>query len=439
MMVGIETERSSQLGIVKPMRHSVIRRSLYTGAFFVAGHAFYYLLVIAANARLDPTGFGRFYLGWAILNVLAAPGGVLALSLSGHFADAYRLRGSAGSVAALRRAATALLPWALALVFAAEAILMLAGKTLGADSFVMIALLPLTALASVTVEILRAMFQGMLRFVLYGASWLFWCLGQFALGAAGLLIFGTAWAAFLGMLTANGITLAVLLVAVRRMRGARAHPSGQDGLTANVVAQSFRHLLPMCAALGGFVVLNNADVLVAYLKLSAAELGVYSASAVLPKAIVTATQAVSLVILPVATHIRAESVSIRPALAKAIGLTFALAALGALALWLVLGEACGGGFGIKFCDPALLLWLAGAAIAVSVARTAIIADVLGGRRWRPQLPVAAAALFAAAAWLGATGGMRLAVYYAIMCWLLLGIFALAKLAERWTPPRVLQS
>src|SRR6202023_3219250 len=103
-------------------------------------------------------------------------------------------------------------------------------------------------------------------------------------------------------------------------------PPPTDGDTA-AVAQSLKHVLPFCTALGGFVLLSNADVLVAYLKLTGAQLGAYSASAVLPKAIVTATQAVSLVILPVATHIRGESANMRPALVKAIGLTFALAML----------------------------------------------------------------------------------------------------------------
>jgi O-antigen/teichoic acid export membrane protein len=428
-----ETGRRPWLGKPQPMRHSVIRRSLYTGAFFVAGHAFYYLLVISANATLDPTAFGRFYLGWAILNVLVAPGGVLALSLSGHFADAFRLRGAGGAVSALRRAAATMLPWALALVVAAEAALMLGGKALGADALLMTVLLPLTALASVMVDTVRAVFQGMLRFVWFGASWLLWCLAQLVLGAAGLALFGAAWAVFAGMLAASCLTLVALLVAVWRVPAADTPaPTDRDAAPA---AQSLKHVLPFCTALGGFVLLSNADVLIAYLKLSGAQLGAYSASAVLPKAVVTATQAVSLVILPVATHIRGESASMRPALVKALGLTFALAVLGALALWAVLGEACGGRFGIKFCDGSILLWLAAAAIAVSVARTAVIADVLGGRRWRPHLPVAAAALFAAAAWRGGTDGTSLAATYAILSWLLLGVFGLAKLAERWWPGR----
>jgi O-antigen/teichoic acid export membrane protein len=428
-----ELARPGWSGKPQAMRYSVIRRSLYTAVFFVAGHAFYYLLVISANTKLDPAGFGRFYLGWSILNVLVAPGGVLALSLSGHFADAFRVGGASGAVAALRRAAAMLLPWMLAFVAAAEVALMLGGKALGADAFIMIVLLPLTALASVMVDTVRAVFQGMLRFVWFGASWLLWCLAQFTLGAAGLLAFGAAWAVFLGMLVANCITLGVLIAAVWRARDMDGAPPVHPNQQAEPAVQSLRYVLPFCTALGGFVLLSNADVLVAYLKLSAAELGVYSASAVLPKAIVTATQAVSLVILPVATHIRGESADMRPALAKAIGLTLALAALGALALWLVRDEACGGRFGIKFCEPGVLIVLAVAAVALSIVRTATIADFLSGRRWRPHLPIAGCALFALAAGLRGSDAAGLAVAYAVTCGLLLAALGLAKLADRRQP------
>jgi O-antigen/teichoic acid export membrane protein len=356
---------------------------------------------------------------------------VLALSLSAYFADAYRVGGTGGVTATLRRAAATLLPWAMAFVATAMVVLMLGGKALGADAFIMVLLLPLTALVSVMVDTVRAVFQGMLRFVWFGASWLLWCLGQFALGAAGLALFGAAWAVFAGMLAANCLALIVLAAAIWRLSAAAAGSQPAAQTEAEAVRQSLIHVLPFCTALGGFVLLSNADVLVAYLKLSAGELGAYSASAVLPKAIVTATQAVSLVILPVATHIRGEKADLSGALVKAIGLTLALAAFGALALWLVRGEACGGRFGIKFCDPGMMLLLAGAAVAISVARTAIIADLLGGRRWRPHLPIAAAALFAAATWFNTPDGRSLAASYTVLCWLLFGTLGLSKLAERW--------
>ena len=61
------------------MRHSIIRRSLVLTTFYISGHGFYYLLLLIANAMLDPTGFGRLYTGWAVLNVLVAPISIIAL------------------------------------------------------------------------------------------------------------------------------------------------------------------------------------------------------------------------------------------------------------------------------------------------------------------------------------------------------------------------
>jgi O-antigen/teichoic acid export membrane protein len=431
--------RQSWFGDRQPMRHSVIRRSFYIAVFFAAGHAFFYLLVVAANFRLDTVGFGRFYVGWATLNILAAPGGVLTLSLSGHFADVFRLSGAGSVVTALGRAAAKLMPWALALVAAVEVLLFLSGRAIGADSVIMIAVLPFTALTSVMVDTVRAAFQGMLRFLWFGASWLVWCIVQFIFGAAGLALVGAPWAVFAGMLTANCLALSCLLAIVWRMGTAGTQPAASPTQKPDVVVQSLRHTLPLCTALGGFVVLGNADVLVAYLKLTGAELGIYAASAILPKAIVTATQPVAQVLLPLATHIRHDSLGVGTAVFKAVGMTFGLAALGAVALWLVSGEACGGHFGIKFCNPAILLPLAVAAVALSVIRTSIIADFLCARNWRSHLTIVGFVVFAIVNLSVNLNGTGLAMSYAILCWLLLGAVALMKLIERRRAGRRLPS
>ena len=411
------------------IRHSVVRRSLYVSLFYVAGHAFYYLLIVFANSRLGPVDFGRFYLGWAILNIIAAPGAVLTLALSGHFAEVYRTYGPAKVAWALRAALTTLLPWLLAIVAAVEIVLLFSGLAFGSDAVIMIALLPLTALSSVLVDTVRAVFQGALQFVWFGASWLLWCVSQFVFGAVLLLLIGAPWAVFLGMLAANCVALVCVLVAVSRLGANAASASGGPAGQSDLAAQSLRYILPFCTALGAFVFLNYVDILVAYLKFSGVVLGTYAASAVLPKAIVTATQPVTHVILPVATHLRGQNLKTREALLKAIGLTFALAALGATALWLVSGEVCGSHYGLKFCNPAIMSLLASAAVAVAVTRTAIIADLLGGRYWRPHLPVVALLPFAAAFWLGRVSGTALAMRYSIVCWLLLCAIVALKLLD----------
>ena len=411
--------RSSSSNVRESMRHSVVRRSLYVSLFYVAGHAFYYVLILLANSRLEPADFGRFYLGWAILNIIAAPGAVLTLALSGHFAEVHRIYGPAKVFSALRAAVTTLFPWLLAVTVMSEIVLLFSGLALRSDAVIMIALLPLTALSSVLVDTVRAVFQAALQFVWFGASWLIWCISQFVFGAALLLLTGAPWAVFLGMLIANCLTLVCVLVASWRLGTDTAYAAGGRAVQSQFAAHSLRYILPFCTALGAFVFLNNFDVFVAYLKLSGVEFGAYAASAVLPKAIVTATQPVAQVILPLATHIRGQNLKTREVLLKAIGMTFALAVLGASALWLVSGEVCGSHYGIQFCDVSIMPLLASAAVAVAVTRTAILADLLSGRYWRPHLPIAALLLFAATVWFGRFSGAELAMRYSIVCWLLL--------------------
>ena len=403
------------------MRHSVIRRSSYIMIFFLVGHAFYYLLVLAANLKLDPAGFGRFYLGWVTLNILVAPGAVLTLSLTTHFAEINRTTGVDGVIAATKSIATKLLPWAIAIVLVAELLLFLSGMAVGADSTVMIGLLPLTALSSIMVDTLRAAYQGMLKFLWFGISWPLWCLAQFLFGTAGLSITGAPWAAFLGMFVANCLTLILLLWSLWWAGGHHSTQAEKPIIGATVITRSLRDMLPLCAALAVIVVLTNADVLMAYLKLSSVALGAYSASAVLPKAIVTATQPVVQVILPIATTIRDDAAKVREAMFKAVGMTFTLAACGAFALWLLSDQACGGRFGIKFCQPGVLTTLALAAIAISVIRTTAIADVLAGRKWRPYIAIAALAAFVALNAFGQVSAAELASSYSLLCWLLLTV------------------
>jgi O-antigen/teichoic acid export membrane protein len=364
-----------------------------------------------------------------MLNILFAPGAVLTLSLSGHFAETFRQNGAAGIRPTLWSVGAKLLPWALAVLVGLEVLLLFGGRLAGADSALMIAVLPLTALSSVMVDSVRAMLQGALRFVSFGASWLLWCIAQFVVGTGALLLIGEPWAVFLGMFLANCVVFVCLLAAVWRLGGVASADTDGATVQSDFPMQSLQNMVPFCLTLGAFVILSNADVLVAYFKLNGVELGMYAASAVLPKAIVTATQPVAQVILPVATSIRGDNLKIREALLKALGTTFVLAGVGAIALLLVSGEACGGRFGIKFCDSWLMLLLTSAAVAISVTRTAIVADVLGGRLWRPLLSAVALIAFATANWPGSSTGTALAASYSVICWLLLGTLVAAKLVE----------
>ena len=279
------------------MRHSIIRRSLILTTFYVAGHGFYYLLLLIANAMLDPTGFGRLYTGWAVLNVLVAPISIIALLLSSYFAETNSSKGPAFVSRMLARIAAIALPWTAATVLLLEVLFYLGGRLIGVDSLALILVLPLTAISFLGVEIVRASLQGTLRFVAYGASWFLWCAAQCAVGAGGLLLTRSPWGCFAGMLVANLLTFGGLCWAVAG--GSAAAPAAPDVAedSPKLAPYSLRRALAFCSAFVGFVLFNNADIFLAYLILSPADLGVYTASSVLPKAIVTATQPVVQIIL----------------------------------------------------------------------------------------------------------------------------------------------
>jgi O-antigen/teichoic acid export membrane protein len=411
------------------MRHSIIRRSLILTTFYISGHGFYYLLLLIANGMLDPTGFGRLYTGWAVLNVLVAPISIIALLLSSYFAQANASKGPAFVSRILARVAAIALPWAAATVLVLEVLFYLGGRLIGVDSLALILVLPMTAVSFLGVEILRASLQGTLRFVAYGASWFLWCVAQCAVGALGLLLTRSPWGCFAGMLVANLLTLGGLCWAVAcgvGASGSAATPAATED-SPNFASYSLRRALAFCSAFVGFVLFNNADIFLAYLILNPADLGIYTASSVLPKAIVTATQPVVQIILPVVISIQGEGEDTSQAVMKAIFAAFALGAAAFIVLWAGSDLACGAPHGIRFCTSPLMLLLAAAAVPLSVIRTLVTADVAHGRYRLPHLPFLALVVFAAAMMLTKVSGpaenLHLATTYLYSCWGLLAVWA----------------
>ena len=408
------------------MRHSIIRRSLVLTAFYISGHGFYYLLLLIANAMLDPTGFGRLYTGWAVLNVLVAPISIIALLLSSYFAETNASKGPAFVSKMLARITAIALPWTVATVLLLEVLFYLGGRLIGVDSLALILVLPPTAVSFLGVEIVRASLQGTLRFVAYGASWFLWCVAQCAVGAVGLLLTRSPWGCFAGMLVANLLTLSGLWWVVAD--GGSAAPATTAD-RPRLASNSLRRALAFCSAFVGVVLFNNADIFLAYLILNPADLGIYTASSVLPKAIVTATQPVVQIILPVVINIQGEGEDTSPAVMKAIFAAFALGAAAFVVLWAGSDLACGSAHGIRFCTSPLMLLLAAAAVPLSIIRTLVTADVAHGRYWLPHLPFLALAVFAAATTLtkvsGPTENLHLATTYLYSCWGLLAVWVVA--------------
>jgi O-antigen/teichoic acid export membrane protein len=424
------------------MRHSIIRRSLLLTTFYISGHGFYYLLLLIANAVLDSSGFGRLYTGWAILNVLVAPISIIALLLSGYFAEANSAKGPAVVAMLLERVATVALPWTVATVVLLEVLFYVGGRLIGVDSLALVLVLPLTAISFLGVEMVRASLQGMLRFTAFGVSWFLWCVAQCAVGAAGLVLTRAPWGCFAGMLVANLLTLGCLYWAV--VVGSPAAPSAAGPA---ITSYSLRRSLGFCSAFVGFVLFNNADIFLAYLALGPADLGIYTSSSVLPKAIVTATQPVVQIILPVVISVQGAGQDTSRAVTKAIVAALALGTMAFGVLWAGSDLACGSSHGIQFCSSPLMLLLAAAAVPLSVIRTLVTADVAHGRYWLPHLPFVAIVAFAAAIGLtrvpAPSESLHLATTYLYFCWGLLLVWAAAgvlrgRIFARDVPPSALR-
>jgi O-antigen/teichoic acid export membrane protein len=407
-------------------RHSVIRPSLVVTFFFVAGQAFFYVLVFAGNRLFDPVAFGRFYAAWAALNVFVTPGSVLAMVLMRYFAQINLASGAPGVVLGLIAVASSTAPWVVSASVICVITLNLGGALIGVDSVVLTILVPLISAAILGVEMIRAAYQGMLRFVWFGASWFGWCVAQSVLGIVGIALIGTVWAAYAGMLVASLLTIVVLMIPLRAL-ARKAPATNKQSLAPTPL--NWRAAIPFCTAFGGLVLFNNADIFIAYLTMDVTNLGAYSAAAVLPKAILTATQPIVQTIFPVVIHLHEDAAQPDRAIAKALGLALAVAVAGVAVLWGGVDIVCGGPYGIRFCSPILMTLLAVAAIPLAVIRVWATSDLGRHRYWMPHFPIVAFLFFTTLEGWWHPSSLTLAVAYGSVSWAMLMVTGLVSTAQ----------
>jgi O-antigen/teichoic acid export membrane protein len=412
------------------MGHSVIRRSLFVTAAFVLGHLFHYALMITANRVLDPGTFGRFYSSISLLNVLLTPATVLTFTFAQHFSTTFSM-GGIGSVASeLRTLIRQHLPVAAALVLLCTLALLLVRSLIGADALLLLVLVPLVAVSVYFFEMVRAALQGMQNFVSYSLAWIAWRGGQYVLAVVALVALGTAWSGLAGIFAATVIATIVLLalIAYRAERYANMPKTGGWSPFNMMTA------MPFMIEYGIFILINNIDVLIAYLLLGSEQLGAYAASSFLPKAIVTATQPVSQVMLPVINVAAREGRRRRPAFWKAFAVCGLVGAAGAAVLSFGGELACNERFGIRFCSPWLLAVLAFAAIPLGMLRILVVAGLAVGDQRHSVVPAIAVAAFVAVAFAWGRSPDELAMIYAVFCW----AFMLLYGATMWSRRRLVR-
>jgi hypothetical protein len=348
------------------LEHSIIRRSAGVTAAFLFGHAFNYALYWGADHILDPARFGLFYTAVVSVGVAMSPMIAVTLVLARHFASIAAREGRE-SVTAATRAVLAFCARACPVVLVFSALIASAAPFVGVDSWQVAFFIPLTVFASVIVEIERSALQGMLLFARSSALWIANTGAQFAFSLGALYVFSTVWTGIAGLLI--GAVGAGVAFAPWFFR------SNQQRKPAQPILPFLKRDAPFVVSYSLFVLFNNLDILAAYFLLPRIDLGIYTASALLPKAIVTATFAVAQVILPVLTARRTTGLPLGRTLIKGVGLTLGVAS-GAFVLlstgvpWLQSTPLA-----IRGLDLELMRMLAIGAVAFCALRVLVVIEV----------------------------------------------------------------
>jgi len=131
----------------------------------------------------------------------------------------------------------------------------------------------------------RAVFQGLRKFVHLGITGLGLMATRFTLAITAIYVIGTAWAGL------TGILLAFVLVFAVGYRFLTARGEA-DAATGPADMPNLVKMAPFLSSYGLLITLMYADIMQAYLGLGLVDLGRYSASSILPKAILIMTMPV---------------------------------------------------------------------------------------------------------------------------------------------------
>lgn len=356
------------------MRHSVLRRSGLVLGLFVIGLTLCYTLLAVANRNLAAQEFGLFYIAWTLINVASTPGAVVTTFLAAAFARLNAHGGAAMVVGGYRVVEKQAWRWGLVVAALAIVSMYVGARIINAQPIAVIILVPLITLGIFWLETVRAALQGMLSFVKSGLGWITYHLLDLIICGGALMAFGTVASGLMGMLLAT--FLAAILMRIVLCAGITADNAHPDMPALATIRQSVRDIVGVSV----FAVVANADILIAYLALPPGQLGVYTASAMLPKAVVSLTQPVAQVALAL-TAGRQDGAGQVMVLVKSL-LAVAVVTTGAWGA-IVIGVPILTQYGleIRHLDYSILSALAAAAVPVSLFRIMLLVD-LARARWQ---------------------------------------------------------
>lgn len=369
-------------------RKSVVRRSSVLLLLTAPALLFNLILQVAAAGIMSVERFGIFFLSLTIANILAAPSIILSFYVAREISV---LEDSAGVHRAWR-----MVPAMGRRVFrfglSGGGLVFICLETLnfvrGDASFVLPLAIALLAASTYLVDLLRGALVGLQKFVFLGLFNFGWMGARLLFGLGAILYFNTVWAGLAGLVMAGILVIGGFFLlagpgsAVRQAPGAKEFAAPRMG--GRFVAFAVNY--------GGFFAIAYLDIVVGYAVLSREALGVYTASAIIPKGILTLTLPVSQVMF--SSVIGETSQRWHGGLVtRSVLITTAIMLGGGLAAHLIGDQVCGGAINIGACKPVTLSLMALGMVPIAVLRILILIQFARGADRHPYWLALPAAVF----------------------------------------------
>jgi hypothetical protein len=353
--------------------NSVVRRTLLLLGLMGPAFATNLLLYYVAAELLAPEPFGLFYVAVTVSNVLYSGSFVLNIFFTRHLTFIINTTSASAAYDARLPIRRLVVRYGALATLVCILVLYALGKELGVQSWPIIILIVLDAYSAYVIDVDRAVLQSLRKTLYLGGLSLAWMLLRFLLGVGGMVLFGTATGALLGVVLASFVLIACLGPLL----------SAADAKSATVLPPlpSLRALVPVVLGYGSLIVVSNMDVLLAYMLLKDSALGVYSASSVLPKGILVVVTPLLQMLYPMMVWHGKAPPNVGLIVQKSAGTIFLLSSAMALAVFGFSGLLCGGSWGLRLCQPFPLKYLLVATVMLSVLRALVLIQSARGRDW----------------------------------------------------------
>jgi hypothetical protein len=209
--------------------------------------------------------------------------------------------------------------------------------------------------------------------------------GRFAFGCVGLWIFGTVWGGLAGVILSAPVVF-LLFFGFKPL-------ASQSSQLVEQSPPGIGDLVPFAIGYAIFAAAAHADIIVAYLKFAPYQLGVYSASSVLPKGILMLTLPIIQLAFPLMVGKHVDATPGFQVILKGFLLTGAVAMSGVMVTLLFREPICASQFGIATCDVPTMIYGALAMVPFALVRFLVSVDYSAHRDWVPSLLIIPLAVF----------------------------------------------